>query len=196
MPTYECVFILNPQLTDEQTTETIEQIKSLIGQHQGEVMKVDIWGKKRLSYQIQKMREGFFVLFTVKLEAQTPLLAEMERLVKLSEAMIRHMVVKVPAIKPAAEKEAPPAEPEKLEAAAPESSSDSSSAPADAAPPAAALPDAVPPVAAPPTVAPPVAAPSDATLPDAVPPVVTPPPAAPSQATDEKPSSQGGTENA
>jgi len=57
-------------------------------------------------------------------------------------------------------------EPEKVEAAAPESSSDSSSAPPDAA------------------------------LPDAVPPVVTPPPAARSQATDEKPSSQGGTENA
>ena len=171
MPTYECVFILHPQLTDEQTTETIEQIKSLIDQHQGEVMNVDIWGKKRLSYQIQKMREGFFVLFTIKLETQTPLLAEMERLVKLSEAMIRHMVVKVPAIKPAVEKEAPPAEPEKVEAAAPESSSDSSSAP-------------------------PVAAPPDAALPDAVPPVVTPPPAAPSQATDEKPSSQGGTENA
>jgi len=171
VPTYECVFILHPQLTDEQTTETIEQIKSLIGQHQGEVMNVDIWGKKRLSYQIQKMREGFFVLFTIKLETQTPLLAEMERLVKLSDAMIRHMVVKVPAIKPAVEKEAPPAEPEKVEAAAPESSSDSSSAP-----PVAALPDAVPPAA--------------------VPPVVTPPPAAPSQATDEKPSSQGGTENA
>lgn len=166
MPTYECVFILHPQLTDEQTAETIEQIKSLIGQHQGEVMNVDIWGKKRLSYKIQKMQEGFFVLFTVKIQTQTPLLAEMERLVKLSEAMIRHMVVKVPAIKPAVEKEAPPAEPEKVEAAAPESSSDSSSAP-------------------------PVAAPSDA-----VPPVVTQPPAAPSQATDEKPSSQGGTENA
>ena len=171
MPTYDCVFILHPQLTDEQTTETIEQIKSLIDQHQGEVLNVDIWGKKHLSYQIQKMREGFFVLFTIKLETQTPLLAEMERLVKLSEAIIRHMVVKVPAIKPAVEKEAPPAEPEKVETAAPESSSDSSSAP-------------------------PAAAPSDAALPDAVPPVVTPPPAAPSQATDEKPSSQGGTENA
>ena len=191
MSTYECVFILNPQLTDEQTTETIEQIKSLIGQHQGEVMNVDIWGKKHLAYQIQKMREGFFVLFTIKLETQTPLLAEIERLVKLSEAMIRHMVVKVPAIKPAVEKEAPPAEPEKVEAAAPESSSDSSSAPPVAAPPTAAPSDA-----APPTAAPPDAAPSDAALPDAVPPVVTPPPAAPSQATDEKPSSQGGTENA
>ncbi len=171
MPTYECVFILNPQLTDEQTTETIEQVKSLIDRHQGEVMNVDIWGKKHLSYKIHKSREGFFVLFTIKLQTQTPLLAELERMVKLSEAMIRHMVVKVPAIKPAVEKEAPPQEPEKVEAAAPESSSDSSSAPADAAPAAAAPPDAAPPV-------------------------VTPPPAAPSQATDEKPSSQGGTENA
>ena len=196
MPTYECVFILHPQLTDEQTTETIEQIKSLIDQHQGEVMNVDIWGKKRLSYQIQKVREGFFVLFTIKLETQTPLLAEIERLVKLSEAMIRHMVVKVPAIKPAVEKEAPPAEPEKVEAAAPKSSSDSSSAPPVAAPPDAVPPVAAPSDAAPPDAIPPVAAPSDAALPDAVPPVVTPPPAAPSQATDEKPSSQGGTENA
>ncbi len=161
MPTYESVFILNPQLTDEQTTETIEQIKSLIGQHQGEIMNVDIWGKKHLSYKIQNLREGFFVLFTIKLQKQTPLLAEMERLVKLSEAVIRHMVVKVPAIKPAVEKEAPPQEPEKVEAAAPEASADSSSAPADAVPPVAAQP-----------------------------------PAAPSQATDEKPSSQGGTENA
>ena len=180
MPTYESVFILHPQLTDEQTTETIEQIKSLIDQHQGEIMNVDIWGKKHLSYKIQKLREGFFVLFTIKLQKQTPLLAEMERLVKLSEAVIRHMVVKVPAIKPAVEKEAPPQEPEKVEAAAPEASADSSSAPPDAAPPPAAPPTAAPPVAAPPVVTPPTAA----------------PPAAPSQATDEKPSSQGGTENA
>jgi small subunit ribosomal protein S6 len=136
VPTYECVFILNPQLSDEQTTETIDQIKSLISEHQGEIIDVNIWGKKRLSYEIQKVREGFFVLFTFKLQEQTPLLAELERVVKLSEAMIRHMIVKIPAIKPAVDKEAPPQEPEKVEAAAPESSTDSPSArPPDAEPP-------------------------------------------------------------
>lgn len=126
MPIYECVFILHPQLTDEQTTETIEQIKSLISTHQGEIVGVDIWGKKRLAYELRKMREGFFVLFTFKLQAHTPLLAELERITKHSEAIMRHMVVKVPVIKPAVEKEAAPGE--KTEALAPEPSSDSSSA--------------------------------------------------------------------
>lgn len=105
MPTYECVVILNPQLTDEQTTETIEQIKSLIATHQGELLNVDVWGKKRLSYEIRKMREGFFVLLTFTLQQQTALLAELERVTKHSEAVIRQMIVKVPAVKPAPEKE-------------------------------------------------------------------------------------------
>ena len=181
MPTYECVFILHPQLTDEQTTETIDQIKSLIDQHQGEVMNVDIWGKKHLSYEIQKVREGFFVLFTFKLQEQTALLAELERVVKLSETIIRHMIVKIPAIKPATDKETPPQEPEKVEAAAPESSDDSSSA----RPPAAELPAVEPPTAELPAVEPPAAEPPAVEL-----------PAAPTEPADEKPSSQGGTENA
>jgi small subunit ribosomal protein S6 len=122
VPTYECVLILNPQLTDEQTTETIEQVKSLIVSHQGELLNVDIWGKKRLAYEIRKMREGFFVVLTFKLQGQTGLMAELERVTKHSEAVIRQMIVKAPAVKPAPEKEE--AAPEKVESATPEPSTD------------------------------------------------------------------------
>lgn len=89
MRSYEMVVILQADLEDHKAVS--EEIAEVVRGLGAEVEKVDMWGKKRLAYLIDKQPEGFYVLYTFKLDPAQ--VKETERLLSLKPQVIRHMVV-------------------------------------------------------------------------------------------------------
>ena len=89
MRSYEMVLILQADLEDHKmVSEDIAEVVRGLG---AELEKVDLWGKKRFAYPIEKQLEGFYVLYTFKLDPAQ--VKEMERLLSLRPQVIRQMVV-------------------------------------------------------------------------------------------------------
>lgn len=89
---YELMFIIRPDLEEEATEAVVEKFTGLVEKQGGELVKVDKWGKRRLAYEINKIREGFYVLVYFKGNAEVA--AELERVLKISDEVIRHMVIR------------------------------------------------------------------------------------------------------
>lgn len=90
MRKYETIFVLKPNLEEAKRIELIEKFKAIIAAD-GEVLKVDEWGQRRLAYEIEKLREGYYVLVDFKANPTLP--QELERNFKISEEVIRFIVV-------------------------------------------------------------------------------------------------------
>jgi len=92
MRQYETGFILSPALSEEETARFIEQMSEVVTQKQGQLVKQDIWGKRKLAYPIRRFNEGFYVFFTY--EGEGEIAAELERRFKQSASVIRFLTVK------------------------------------------------------------------------------------------------------
>ena len=92
MNKYELAVVVNAKIEDEARLATIEKVKEYITRFGGTIPNVDVWGKKRLAYEIQKMREGFYYFIQFDAEATAP--AEIERHVRIMENVIRYLCVK------------------------------------------------------------------------------------------------------
>lgn len=90
MRDYEVMFILDPTLDEEAKNSMIENVKSIINED-GEAGEADVWGNKKLAYQINKKKEGFYVVAPFK--ASTELPKELDRRLKISDAVMRHIIV-------------------------------------------------------------------------------------------------------
>ena len=88
---YEMMYILRPDLDEEMLNETIERFSSIIEEQGGELVKLDRWGKRRLSYEINDLHEGFYVL--VDFRGEVAVTDEPSRLLRLSDKVLRHMIV-------------------------------------------------------------------------------------------------------
>lgn len=93
MATYECMFILRPDLTEEAVEAAITRLLGLIGELGGTVENVDRWGKRRLAYEINDLREGIYTI--IKFHSEPGTTTELERNLKLAPEVIRYMVVKL-----------------------------------------------------------------------------------------------------
>ena len=65
MNNYELGVILRPTLSEEEVNSAVEKLKNFI-EERGEVVKVDLWGRRKLAYPIQKYQEGYYVFFNFK----------------------------------------------------------------------------------------------------------------------------------
>ena len=90
MTNYEVLFIIDPALEDEKKEATIEAVKEIIAA-EGEVGNVDVWGMRKLAYPINKKSEGYYVVIEFKAEPTLP--KELDRRLKISDHVIRHMIV-------------------------------------------------------------------------------------------------------
>lgn len=90
MRKYESIIVLRPSLEEEKRIETIEKFKSIIAAD-GEIEKVEEWGTRRLAYEIEKLREGYYVVVTFKANPSLP--KELERNYKISDDVIRYIIV-------------------------------------------------------------------------------------------------------
>lgn len=90
MNNYEIMFIIAAALEEEKRNSTIEMVKEIISEG-GEVTDVKEWGMKKLAYPIQKKNEGYYVVMEFNAPAELPL--ELDRRLKISDNVIRHMVI-------------------------------------------------------------------------------------------------------
>ena len=92
MNKYELALVVNAKIVDEARVATVEKVKEYISQHGGNVTDVDEWGKKRLAYEIQKMKEGYYYFIHFESESNTP--GELEQRVRIMENVIRYLCIR------------------------------------------------------------------------------------------------------
>lgn len=92
MNKYELALVVNAKVEDEVRDATVEKAKEYITRFGGTVTNVDDWGKKRLAYEIQKMREGFY--YFIQFEAATDCPAQLENSVRIMDNVIRFLCVR------------------------------------------------------------------------------------------------------
>jgi small subunit ribosomal protein S6 len=93
MRKYETIFILNPDLDEEQTQSTIEKVKGIITQGNGEILKAEDWGKRKLAYEVKKKDKGHFVL--IHFSGPPSLLPELERNFRVMDAVIKYQSIRL-----------------------------------------------------------------------------------------------------
>ncbi len=89
MNLYEALFILKSSMDEETRNDAIEKFKGIV-ETSGEVISVDEWGNRKLAYEIEKMKEGYYVLMTFKSTPDLP--RELERNFRISDFVMRFMV--------------------------------------------------------------------------------------------------------
>jgi small subunit ribosomal protein S6 len=90
MRNYETIFILKPSLEEEKRNAIIEKFKKIISDG-GELISVDEWGMKRLAYEIEKLKDGYYVLINFK--SGSDVVNELERNYRISDDVIRFVVI-------------------------------------------------------------------------------------------------------
>ena len=93
MTFYETIFIVKTDLGDEALAERVAWVTDILTSNGAEVINVEQWGKKRLAYQVNKQRHGFYVL--MHYEGDPKVVPELERNLKLSEDILKHLTVKL-----------------------------------------------------------------------------------------------------
>lgn len=86
---YEVLYVLNPNLTEEETQAVVEKFKTLIEQN-GTIDEMNEWGKRKLAYEINYLTEGYYVL--VKFTSGPEFPAELDRILGITDGVIRSLV--------------------------------------------------------------------------------------------------------
>jgi len=89
---YEVIAIVLANLTDEDITALIERSQTIITDRKGVVAKIDKWGKRRLAYEINKQKDGYY--FLIDFAGDGPIVAEIERNYKIDDRILKFMTVK------------------------------------------------------------------------------------------------------
>ena len=90
---YEVVYVVSPEITEEGVTELHERIAEIVGQLGGSIDKTDNWGRRRLAYEINRHREGTYVIELVT--GPGTLVTELDRRLRVMEQLLRHLIVRV-----------------------------------------------------------------------------------------------------
>jgi small subunit ribosomal protein S6 len=93
MRKYETIFILDPDLEEEQAQSTIEKVKGIITQTNGEILKVEDWGKRKLAYEVKKKPKGHYIL--IHFLGSPALLSELERNFRVMDSVIKFQSVRL-----------------------------------------------------------------------------------------------------
>lgn len=91
MRTYEVLFILSPQVTEEEATTLISDFKDIATKNGATLKSEDAWGRRRLAYPIHKFNEGIYHLFVLESESS---LSELDRRMKNVDRVLRHVIVR------------------------------------------------------------------------------------------------------
>jgi len=118
---YESIFIINPNLTDEETAAVIKKMQDVVAKQGGEMVKFEDWGKKKLAYEIKKHKRGHYVFFQIK--GAPIMVSELERTYKLTDSIIKFLTVKLEKelrVRPEPKKKKPKSEDKKPTSSRPE----------------------------------------------------------------------------
>ena len=92
MKAYELLFFVNPALDPETRLAVMKRIDTTIAEGNGKVDNVDEWGKRKLAYEINGLTEGDYTL--INFHADPTVIAELDRVLRINDAVKRHMVVR------------------------------------------------------------------------------------------------------
>ncbi|MDR1396913.1 MAG: 30S ribosomal protein S6 [Desulfarculales bacterium] len=89
---YETLFVVNPDLSEEDTALLIEKFSAVLSSGGANILKTDLWGRRRLAYAIRKFTKGYYVI--LEYGANPEAVLEMERLFRIDEKVLRFLTVK------------------------------------------------------------------------------------------------------
>lgn len=92
MRKYELMYIIRPNIDEESKKAVIERFNNVLTSNGAEITGTKDWGKRRLAYEINDFRDGFYQIVNVQSDAAA--VQEFDRLAKISDDIIRHIVVK------------------------------------------------------------------------------------------------------
>jgi small subunit ribosomal protein S6 len=91
MNKYESIFIINPQIGEENVKALVEKFKNLL-ETSAQLESIDEWGKRRLAYEIADQNEGYYVMANFSAEPSFP--HELERIYKITDGIIKYLVIR------------------------------------------------------------------------------------------------------
>lgn len=92
MNKYKGMYIIRPDLTEDQFKSVIDEMNKVFTDNGGEILGVDLWGMRDMAYEINDFRKGYYVVFTTN--ASPVAVAEYDRIANIREDIIRHIIVK------------------------------------------------------------------------------------------------------
>ncbi len=92
MTKYEIMYIIRPTVDEDARKALVEEMQNIFTTHDSEVTKLDEWGMRDLAYEIDKHEKGYYVVMDVN--ATQAARQEFERIIKLKEDIIRHLIIK------------------------------------------------------------------------------------------------------
>jgi small subunit ribosomal protein S6 len=91
---YDLIFICRPDTPEADIDKVISTLEHAVAEKNGKIEKMEKWGRKRMAYRVQKLREGFYVYMVVR-SSHGELLRELERRLKVSDAVIKYLTVRL-----------------------------------------------------------------------------------------------------
>ena len=92
MTSYELVFIISPEVTDEEVPSTVTEVSEIVNKIGGNVTETSQWGRRKLAYPIKRFTEGNYVLAQIELEPA--LTKELEANLRVSDEVLRHLLIR------------------------------------------------------------------------------------------------------
>ena len=92
MNKYELAVVVSAKIEDDERAQVIEKVKALVERFGGQISDVDEWGKKRLAYEIQKMKEAYYYFIHFESDAETP--GEIEQRIRIMDNVVRYLCVR------------------------------------------------------------------------------------------------------
>ena len=92
MKAYELLFFVAPTISDEDRIAVMKRIETTIAEGEGKVDNVDEWGTRKLAYEINGLTDGDYTLVNFHADPQN--VAELDRVLRINDAVVRHMIVK------------------------------------------------------------------------------------------------------
>lgn len=92
MNKYELTVVVNAKIEDDERAQVIEKVKDLVTRFGGNVTDVDEWGKRRLAYEIQKMKEAYYYFIHFESESDVP--GEIEQRIRIMDNVLRYLCVR------------------------------------------------------------------------------------------------------
>lgn len=90
---YELIYIMVPDVTEQAVTDMQTQVEGIVQRLGGTIQTTDVWGRRKLAYDIGKHKDGFYVLHVIAGSGE--LMKELDRRLKVTEGLIRHLIVRV-----------------------------------------------------------------------------------------------------
>lgn len=92
MSKYELTVVVSAKIEDDERAAAVDKCKALVERFGGTITNIDEWGKRKLAYEVQKMKEAYY--YFIKFDAETTAPAEIESRIRIMDDVIRYLIVK------------------------------------------------------------------------------------------------------